>query len=412
MGFLRRLCRLFLFALAGLGLRAAEPVVAPTYQPLLVISLDGFRWDYRLLHPEATPTLNRLAAEGASARALIPVFPTNTFPNHYSAVTGRRPRETGVINNSMYDPARGRFFRNTLPQAVRDPAWWGAEPVWVTAIRQGRKAATSFWVGSEAPVGGVRPTWFRPFDPAMPFATRRDEVLSWIRRPAGDRPDLITFYLEESNSVGHRRGPESAEMAEAMTVLDRQLGELLRLLAEAGAEPNVVVMSDHGMTDTRPERCVALDDYLDLSTVQVDFAGPVAGLRPLTTTVEAVLARLARLPGGARVFTPATLPSHLYLSGNDRIPPVIVVAGEGGWIERRAQIEKFFPTTLGEHGYDPLLPSMHGTLVVHGPAFRQDGAVIEAVENIHLYALLCAVMGIEAGPHDGDQRLVDALLRR
>lgn len=409
---MRFVVHLLLLALAGTVLRAEGPRGTAAYQPLLLVSLDGFRWDYRLRHPEATPTLNRLAAEGASARGLIPVFPSNTFPNHYSAVTGRRPRHTGVINNSMFDPARGRFFRNTLPQAVRDPAWWGAEPIWVTAIRQGRKAATSFWVGSEAPVAGVRPTWWRPFDPAMGFGPRRDEVMAWIRRPAGDRPDLITFYLEETNSVGHRRGPDSGEMVEAIALLDRQLGELLRLLGEAGAQPNVVVMSDHGMTATRPERGVALDDYLDLTTVQVDFAGPVAGLRPLSTTVEALLTRLAHLPGGARVFTPATLPSHLYLAGNDRIPPVIVLAGEGGWVERRAQIEKYFPTTLGEHGYDPLLPSMHGTLVVHGPAFRQDGTVIEPVENIHLYALLCAVMGIEAAPHDGDQRLVEALLRR
>lgn len=395
-------CVVLSMALSVLGLRASAPDPAP----VVLVSLDGFRWDYLDKYPEAAPTLRRLRESGVSAQALIPVFPSNTFPNHYTIVTGLRPGRHGMLNNTMFDPVSGTYFRNTVKALVRDPRWWGGEPIWVTAIQQGRRAGTSFWVGSEATIKGVAPTWLRPFDPAVPSSVRLAEVTGWFRLPAMERPSFVGVYFEETNAVGHRVGPDSEEIVGAIRQLDTQLEALLEGLANAGVTPNLVVVSDHGMTTTRREACVVLDDFIDLNDVQLDFTGPVAGLRPTRGSVDECLERLKNLPGGARAYRATELPTALQLKDHVRIPPILVLPGLGGWAEVRARIDAKLPETRGEHGYDPRYPDMHGILIAHGPAFRKDGGRLGAVENIHVYNLLCAVMGLTPAENDGDGRLL------
>lgn len=380
--------------------------------PLLLISLDGFRWDYCDLHPNETPNLRQLKKEGASARALIPVFPSNTFPNHYTIVTGLWPAHHGVINNSMYDPASGRFFRNNLPSAVHDSRWWGGEPIWVTAVKQGLRSACSFWPGSEAEIGGVRPTRWKPFDPTEAFEPRLEELIGWFRAPTEERPDVVTFYLEETNSVGHTFGPDAPETATAIKLLDTRVGLILQRLQAENITPNLVVVSDHGMAKVQPERCITLDDFIDPTTVQVDFGGPACGLRPLQgKTVDDILSHLQSLPGGAKAYRMEDLPPRFHLAGNPRIPPIWILPQEGGTVSSKQLLAQWLPKTRGEHGYDPALASMQATLIVHGPAFRNDGAVIDPVENIHLYNLFCALLHLKPAPNDGDDRLVKSLIR-
>lgn len=383
---------------------------AAPYHPLLLISLDAFRSDYCDLHPAETPNLRRLKAEGASARALISVYPSNTFPNHYTIVTGLWPAHHGVINNTMFDPASGQIFRNNLP-TVRDSMWWGGEPIWVTAVKQGLRSACSFWPGSEAEIDGVRPSFWKLYDYSIPFEKRLDELVGWLTLPADRRPNVVIFYLEETNSVGHTYGPESPETAAAIRLLDTRVGAILERLRASNIEPNLVVVSDHGMTTVIPERCVALDDYIDLSTVQVDFSGPVAGLRPLSGSVDDLVQKLKAMPKGVDVRRLEDMPARFHLKGSPRLPPVWIMPELGGSIATRASIATWLPKTHGEHGYDPQLPPMHATLIVHGPAFKSDGRVIDEVENIHLYNLFCAVLHLKPARNDGDQRLVQALLK-
>src|SRR5919112_3028205 len=159
----------------------------------MLVSLDGFRPDF--LERPAAVRLRDLAAHGVRARWLHPLAPTLTFPNHYTIVTGLYPAHHGIVGNSMRDPAIERPFaiRDTL--AVRDPRWWGGEPIWVTAERQGRRTAAFFWPGSEAPIEGRRPTWYRRFDPSVPNRARVDQVLAWLRLPADSAPALVLLYL-------------------------------------------------------------------------------------------------------------------------------------------------------------------------------------------------------------------------
>lgn len=400
-----------LFGLTGFARGAAAP-----WHPLLLISLDGFRWDYTEKYAAESPTLRALKREGASVRGLIPVFPSNTFPNHYTLVTGLFPAKHGIVNNDFLDPESGQFFRYNQPTSALDPRWWRGEPIWVTAIRQGRKAATSFWVGSEVPVGGIRPTFWQRFDYSVPFEQRLDDLVRWLTLPSGERPDVVTFYLEETNSAGHRFGPDSPELAAAVKLSDTRIAAMLARLRSANIEPNLVVVSDHGMTATSVDRVVILDEHLDRNSVQIDSEGSVLALRPLQGDPAALVRMLANVPH-VRAYLAEELPARFQLRGTARIAPVWVLPDEGWHIGTRANFERLKLRykergyLAGDHGYDPALPSMHGILIAHGPAFRRS-VEAPAVENIHVYPLLCAILGLAPAPVDGDDRLARALLRQ
>lgn len=406
--------RIFLrCAVLAIALLAARCVASP---PLLLISMDGFRWDYCSLHPAETPHLRQLAREGISARELIPVYPSNTFPNHYSIVTGLYPAHHGIINNDMFDPRDGRFFHYTQPASDRDPRWWGGEPIWVTAVKQGRKSACYYWVGAESAIEGVRPTYVQNFTGMAAylgesFEARIDKVVRWLQLPPDERPAVITFYLEETNSAGHKYGPESPELAGAVKLLDGRVGALMDRLNAEHLPVNLIVVSDHGMTPVSPDRVMLLDDTIDLSTVQIDFQSPATGLRPLKGTAEDLVRSLAQLPH-AKAYLRDDLPARFHLKGNPRIPEVWIVPEEGWLVETRA-VSKV-PTMhdmKGNHGFDPIFRSMHGILIANGPSFKTGGAVIDPVENIHIYNLMCAALHLAPAPNDGDDRLVRSMLR-
>jgi predicted AlkP superfamily pyrophosphatase or phosphodiesterase len=403
------------FLLTFLGLGGVARGAATTWHPLILIAMDGFGSTYTEKFAAESPTLRTLKRDGASVRGLIPAFPSNTFPNLYTLVTGLYPAKHGIVNNDFLDPESGQFFRYNQPASALHPRWWGGEPIWVTAIKQGRKSATAFWVGSEVPVGGVRPTFWQRFDYSAPFERRLDDLLGWLTLPEAERPAVVTFYLEETNSAGHRFGPESAELAAAIKLLDGRIATMLARLRAAHIEPNLVITSDHGMTATSVDRVVILDDLIDRNSVQIDSEGSVLALRPLQDDPAALVRKLANVPHG-RAYLAEDLPAHFRLRGNARIAPVWVLPDEGWHIGTRSNFERLksrYPERgylAGDHGYDPALPSMHGILIAHGPAFRR-GIEAPAAENIHVYPLLCAVLGLQPAPVDGDDRLVRALLR-
>jgi predicted AlkP superfamily pyrophosphatase or phosphodiesterase len=407
----QRAILLFVSLLLTVSLRAESAAKPSRPAPVLFISLDGFRSDYCELYPEQTPNLRRLRAEGASARALIPVFPSNTFPTHYSIATGLLPSHHGIINNRFFDPTVGRFFHYNQAAANHDAFWWGGEPVWITAVRQGRASACYFWPGSETTIQGRRPTFWKPYNYSVPFTQRLAELISWLKLPADQQPAVIAFYLEEANSVGHRSGPGSPELGRTLQILDAQVGAIINEASTNNIPLNLVVLSDHGMAARQREQVVIIDDYIDLTSVQVDFDGPVAGLRPNDGNTAALLAKLSKMPPQVHALAKESLPKHLGLSDNPRLPPVWILADEGWLIQRRSQFDFYRDTPQnGEHGYDPTLTSMQGILIVHGPAFRKDGATTEPAECIHIYNLLCAAAGLNPAPNDGDDRLVRAFL--
>jgi predicted AlkP superfamily pyrophosphatase or phosphodiesterase len=408
------LALLVAFADSGCATRsAASAAPAAPPPPLLLISLDGFRSDYCDLYTAETPHLRQLMREGVHARGLIPVYPSNTFPNHYTIVTGLYPSHHGIINNTFYDPTVGKFFHYNQTASAQDPRWWGGEPVWITAVKEGRTSACAFWPGSEAEIEDRHATWWTPYDYKIPFEQRLDQLATWLTLPPERRPAVTVFYLEETNSVGHAHGPHSPEIAAAVKLLDARVGAILDRLAAIHVAANIVVVSDHGMAPTDRNRIVFVDDYLDLATTQVDFDESVAGLRPLgSATVETMMTALAKIPRDhAIAYRAEDLPPRFHIDAdNPRVPPVWIVPAEGWEVMTRQDAAHW--NSLGQHGYDPALPSMHGILIARGPSFRRDGSTVPAVENVNVYNLLCAAAGLHAAPNDGDDRLVRSMLRQ
>jgi predicted AlkP superfamily pyrophosphatase or phosphodiesterase len=391
---------------------AAASATTHSAPPLLLISLDAFRWDYCALHPDQTPHLRQLMREGVSARGMISAFPSNTFPNHYTIATGLYPSHHGIINNEFFDPRLGQFFHYNVASSIRDPRWWGGEPIWITAVRQNRPSAAYFWVGSEAEIGGRRPTFWKPFDPNAAFEPRLEELMGWLQLPPDRRPAVTAFYLEETNSIGHKFGPDSPELIAAIKLQDDRIGTIMDRLNAAHLAVNLVVVSDHGMTSVSPERVVLLNRYLDPATVQIDFDGPVCGLRPHSGDVAALLKTLASLPH-AKAWRVEDLPARFHVDGNNpRNPPIWIVPEEGWEIYTQARLDSYLGRfSKGDHGYDPAFTSMRGILIAHGPSFKSDGRVVDPVENVHVYNLLCAALHLTPAPNDGDDRLVRQMLR-
>ena len=290
------------------GAASRRTPLAPT---VILISLDGWRWDY---HTKANlPHLRRLIETGVRAEGLVPGFPSKTFPNHYSIVTGLYPGHHGVIGNSMADPAIGARFSLSNREQVGNAAWWGGEPLWVTAARQGRHAGALFWPGSEAPIGGIRPLDWAVYDESLPNRARIDRLLEWLDRPADRRPVLLLTYFSDADDAGHRHGPDAPQLVDALVRLDDALGRLLGGLDARGltAQVNLVLVSDHGMAATDRDRVIVLSDYVDLDTIDMELleyrrsrAGQILKLRHVDRKHHQPLHRRDRLdPGvGARAL--------------------------------------------------------------------------------------------------------------
>ncbi len=377
---------------------------------VLLVSLDGFRWDYPALYE--TPTLDSIAARGVHAEALVPVFPTKTFPNHYTQVTGLYPEHHGIVANTMHDPRMDASFSLGNQEAIEDPRWWGGEPLWVTAEEQGQIAATYFWPGSEAPIGGVRPTYWKTYDGDVSGEARVRQVLDWLDLPPGERPTFITLYLSRVDHAGHVHGPRSDEVAEAVREVDTLLGRLLDGLAARGLtdEVNLIVTSDHGMTPTSPERVVMLDEYVDLANVEIVAYSPVLMLYAEAGQEEDVIENLRRAPH-LTVYRKENVPEVFHFADHPRVPPIIAIADEGWSITTRGYYaenpERF---DGGGHGYDHRLTSMHGIFYARGPAFT-NGKTVAPFSSVHLYDLIAHLLGLDPAPNDGSLDSVRVVLK-
>jgi predicted AlkP superfamily pyrophosphatase or phosphodiesterase len=384
--------------------------VAPA--PVVLVSLDAFRWDF--MAKTETPNLDALAARGVQAERLIPVFPTKTFPNHYSIATGLYAEHHGIVANNMFDPVFDARFSLSDRSAVTDGRWWDGEPIWVTAERQGQVAAAFFFPGTEAAIHGVRPTYWRDYDGGVPNEDRVAQVLQWLDLPPAERPSLITTYFVDVDDATHRYGTDAPETLAAIRTVDRMIGLLVSGLEQRGiaASTNLVVVSDHGMANTASDRVIFLDDYLRLDEVDVVDVNPVAAIRPLTPGDEdRIYGLLATAHPHLRVYKRDEIPARWHYRDHRRIQPVLAVADEGWSISSHPYVDSQPERMDGaNHGYDNALLSMGAVFVAAGPAFRE-GVIAAPFEAIHVYALLCRILGLTPAPNDGNLDAVIGMLR-
>jgi len=404
---------LFTVVLAGLLTSCSTPPrPAVASGPLILISIDGFRWDY--LDKFSAPTLRQLASAGVHATKLIPSFPSKTFPNHYTLVTGLRPEHHGIVSNYFFDPDFKLAFNKGRQADNEDPRWWaGGEPVWITAEKQNVRTACFYWPGSQSTFQGRQATYRKTYHGKIDSNDNVDDLLAQLDRPAELRPKFCALYLDVVDVQGHKFGPDAPETAEAVAGVDAAVARLLEGLAQRGLRDtaNLVIVSDHGMTPIDTKRIIFLEDIMAVSTVQVESYGPNGGVRPKAGTAAELVAKIrAKKIPHLQVYVREEVPEHLHYRSNPRIPPVVLIANSGWNIEPKAGWPNREPNyDRGTHGYDPLLPDMGALFIASGPSFRH-GVEITDVENIHIYNLLCATLGIIPSRNDGDDRLVRSVL--
>lgn len=366
---------------------------------VLLISIDGYRYDYNALYgPE---NLNRFASEGVQARSLIPGFPSDTFPNHYSIVTGMFPGTHGIVANSFFDPDREAMYRLGDAATVTDGTWYGGVPIWSAAERAGMVTASYFWVGSEAEIAGERPTYVETYDASVPHSDRITQVLEWLSWPVAYRPHFITLYFSSVDTAGHGWGPESDQVRQAVLDVDEDLGTLFEGLEEISPPVDVVIVSDHGMVALEPDTVIDIDAYANLAGLRAVNLGSKMYLYGTDNErIEEVYAELRDGADHFRVYRREETP-RAWHAGNPRFGDLIVAA-DAPYALVRANTDLEFPA--GAHGYDPyLFPEVRGVFFARGPDLVGN-AVIPSFGNVHIYPLIMDLLGLEI-PEDIDGRL-------
>ncbi|MDD2965129.1 MAG: ectonucleotide pyrophosphatase/phosphodiesterase [Bacteroidales bacterium] len=395
---------LFIIALlAQLWVVAQQPAGG---QYVVMLSLDAFRWDYQDIYN--TPNLKAISSNGVHARSLISSFPTVTFPNHYSMATGLYPNNHGLVFNNFYDTAMKASYRVGDRKAVENGAFYGGEPIWVTAEKQGMISASYFWVGTEAPVQGVQPTYWKRYEHKFPFENRIDTVIHWLSMPLEKRPRLITFYMHEPDEVSHHFGPRSQPTRLMVERLDSLVGVLRhKLTALPIADSiNLIVVSDHGMEDVSQERVVLVDDFVPREwIVRSHGSSPAIGLVVIDRYVDSVLLRLKHVDH-IRAWRNTEVPQRLHFGSNPRIGNVVVLADSAWNVGLKGDKFKY----VGAHGFDNANTNMHGIFYAEGPAFRKNFGY-RSIPNVCLYPIIARILHLKPAATDGKLEEVKEMLR-
>lgn len=384
--------------------------LAVATDPLILVSIDGFHPSY--LNRGDAPTLRRFAREGVQADWMNPSYPSLTFPNHYTLVTGLRPDHHGIVGNDMADPLLGRFSLHDRT-SVGDGRWWGGEPIWVGVRKAGGIAATMFWPGSEAQINGFRPDYWFVYDESISASARVDQVLAWLDLPQAQRPQLITLYFEQVDHAGHDFGPQSRQRHVAVRSVDAALDRLARGLRQRALydRVNLVIVSDHGMTKVLPEHIHALDDLVDVSLIDVISEGPALLIAPKAGHEDAVRSALLGKHTDIECWDRAKVPPQWHYGSHPRIPAIVCQNTLGARTMLASTIAHWAgKTRAGTHGYDPYAADMRALFIARGPAFRR-GVKLPPFDNVHVYPLLAHLLGIHPAANDGDLRVLTPALR-
>lgn len=383
---------------------------SPVERSVLLVSLDGLRASD--LDLGITPTLSRLAREGVRAEWMTPAYPSLTFPNHYTIVTGLRPDRHGIVHNTIRDEMLGGFKLSDR-EAVGNGDWWQGEPIWVGAEKAGLSTATLFWPGSEAPINNVRPQRWKPFDKHMPLDARVETVRGWLLEPPATRPRFATMYFETVDEVGHAHGPDSAQARAAIRAVDAALALLIDGLAAGGRldQVDLIIVSDHGMAAVAPGHVIAVEDMVSMEDAEVVTVGQSIGIAPRPGREAMVERKLLGRHDHYDCWRKQELPARWRYGAHPRVPPIVCQMHEG-WdaLPRAIAAKRPKDATRGSHGYDPALPSMRAVFIARGPSFR-NGVRLPAFDNIDVYPLLAHLLGIVPAPNDGDAATLLPALR-
>lgn len=370
-------------------------VVTASARTTILISCDGFRWDYPLFYD--TPFLDAMAAKGVSGE-MVPSFPSKTFPNHYTLATGLRPEHHGIIANTFVNRKTGAEFSLGDPKTKYDPQYYKGEPLWLTAQRQGKKTAVFYWPGSDVAVSGRYPdTWHKYEEkPHMTFAQRADSVMAYLCK--ADAPDLIMAYFEEPDASGHKFGPQSRQVRQAVEQVDSLLGSLWDRICKAGKQDEVdlVVVSDHGMTWFTPSRQIRPSQYLKSGWYdKLDGSLPTNIYASSRWQQDSIMKALEAVPH-MRAWRKADIPSWLHYQDDANIGDILALPDEGYLFTDDSCYNG------GMHGYDPAYSDMHAIFRACGKDIRP-GVNLGQFSNTAVYPFVCHLLGIKPAANDGEE---------
>ena len=376
---------------------------------VLLISMDGFRYDY--LDKANTPNFDKLVNTGVSAKALIPVFTSKTFPNHYSIATGMYAENHGLIANTFFANDLNKQYSIRDRNAVENGAFYGGEPIWVTAESQNVISASYFWVGSEAVIKGQQPTYWKKYNQKVSFESRIDSVISWYSKPVQSRPRLILLYFHEPDWTGHEYGPNSNETISQIENMDNVFGNLISKISKLSIynNLNIIIVSDHGMTDVKPDRTIDLSLVTDLSNMRVNGSGPTVFISSESKKQLKQTYKQLKNIDNADVYWKQNIPKRFHYRNHVRIADLLVLANEGWSL---IPLGHGSSTPKGSHGYDNQLDNMKAIFMAKRPSFKI-GYRRDEFENIHIYPLITHILGIKSYPNiDGDLEQVKDLLSK
>lgn len=389
-----------------------NPPNAPAQQAkhyVILVSLDGFRYDYAEKY--RAKNLLAMAARGANAPAgMIPSYPSITFPNHYTIVTGLYPEHHGIVANNFYDPARKEKFSFSDSKTDADGSWYGGVPLWVLAEQQGMRSACFFWPASEAEIQGKRPSYYLRFDDNFPDDRRVEQILAWLKLPVEKRPHFITLYYSNVDHAGHMFGPDAPETGEAVRHVDEIIGKLAEGITATGLPVDLIVLADHGM-ETTQGGWVALDKWADLS--QVETSGPLLYAKS-DADAEKLYKSLLGVSDDFKVYRRVDVPASLHYNSNPREgDPVVVPTGPFAIVAHDPSSGGIVRTPpRGSHGYDPrTMPSMKAIFYAAGPDIRA-GVTVKPFENVNVYPLIAKILGLRTGAIDGKLRVLRPILAK
>lgn len=368
---------------------------------VVLVSFDGFRHDY--VSRFKPPAFLELIRQGTAAEGLIPSFPSKTFPNHYTLVTGLYPGHHGLVDNAFYDPALRQRYTMKNREVVRNPAYYGGTPLWRLAQQHGLKAASYFWVGSETAIQGEYPDYYLSYDEAVPSDKRVAQTAAWLKLPAADRPHFISLYFSMVDTEGHRSGPNSPTLRQTVLHADSVLGHLMQALKATQLPINLIVVSDHGMMELHntPKTFVSIPGLFNTSDTSVVFVNGGTQTHIYTPRADSLYDVLKKKEDHFKVYKRKDMPARWHYD-HERAGDLLLVIEPGYYFmdqPRWAGIPQ--PTTFGAHGFDPNVEkSMQGIFYAAGPNIRQ-GLTLPPFENVHVYPLIAAILGLKTPPIDG-----------
>lgn len=369
---------------------------------VVLVSMDGFRWDYA--RQFNLPNLKQIAKEGVHAKSMRPSYPSKTFPNHYSIVTGLYPDHHGIINNAFYDTALNESF-SLSTNAKNDSRFYGGNPIWNVAEQQGVKTASFFWPGSDT--DQKRPTYYKNYDDKVSYGTRIDTVIKWLQLPEKERPHLITLYFDEPDHTGHDFGPLSPENKKMVIKMDSIMGQLSSKLNQLaiGQQINLIIVSDHGMADISNDKKVAILDYIKPEWLGYKTViNPIMSLEAKAGFQDSIALALKKVPH-IKFWKSTDVPKRLHYGTNPRVHDFVIEAKKGySLVSKRDQNIKG-----GTHGYDNKEKDMHAIFYAKGPAFKVDKKV-DTFQNVSVYPLIAHILGLQIDEVDGKLSDVKTML--